>query len=373
MSGPDVPLTIVGGGIAGTAAAIALGRRGLAPLLLVGEAREETQGGDPLVVLTGTAIAAAGTLGIQEAVRSASHHLPSRLGGSGEGAWLLPRSRLVAAMRDAATAMLDPGPPCTSVRQGRDHIELVLADGSRLTTSLLLGCDGAASMVRSSVFGTRRSPKDPRYEFWQGLLQEPDGQRVATGRWDGPGGSVKVEDAGDGRRVWTAVRRWPRRTDGSIVSGHDDARKLASETFAEFPDAVHELIWLTPESALARTVVCRRRPLGKWGTERLSLLGAAAYQVSPLTGMGTTLALEDGVVAAASIDLVGSCAAGLRTYESRRFERVLSLRRSGLALEVARLATHRRPGSTGRWRQLVESTAVRRMLVTSARPALDTA
>lgn len=168
---------IVGGGIGGLAAAIALGRAGHRVVVLERTARLDSAGAG--IMLFANAMRALDRLGVGDAVRasgapaehsailtSSGHQLLVLPSDPLEGAVAIRRSDLQTALHDAAQNVRLAA-VITSVELAGEGATAKLEDGTEEQGDLLIGADGVRSLVRAAV-----APAQPRYAgytAWRGI------------------------------------------------------------------------------------------------------------------------------------------------------------------------------------------------------------
>ena len=193
-------------------------------------------------------------------------------------------------------------------------------DGSTTEADLVVGADGARSVVRRWMLGY----DDALYSGCSGfrgivpmekLPSLPD--PTALQFWIGPGGHLLHYPMGNGHINFLLVERhptpWPRRDWVMRATEGEQLRR-----FGGWHPAVVETITATPISD--RWGLFHRPPLGRWTRGRVTLLGDAAHQLAPHHGQGANQSVEDAVVLAACLGEAGSGALNdaLERYEKLR-------------------------------------------------------
>jgi 2-polyprenyl-6-methoxyphenol hydroxylase-like FAD-dependent oxidoreductase len=358
-------LLVVGGGVAGSAVALAARRADLEAVVLERRDRLDPQEGS-WITLAPNGLDALDRLGVLDAARGIGHHgrtnrmfgATGRLLGEvplgtpladGTVALTMKRSAIATLLADEAVAAgveLRLGSVVDDVvDRGRDGVEVRLGGGDTVTGDLVVGADGVRSRVRTLVdpaapsarylgltnFGglTRATPVASRLapEAWHFVF----GHRCFTGAFPLPGGDV----------VWFA--NVPRPEIGREERGSTSASRW-SQWLAGLtePDAgpMTELVTTgVLELAGDNTYDLARVPT--WRGPATVLVGDAVHAPSPSSGQGAAMALEDAVVLVGA--LVEHGLDGPARYEAARRRRVEGIVRAG-----ARTSSAKVPGPVGR-------------------------
>jgi 2-polyprenyl-6-methoxyphenol hydroxylase-like FAD-dependent oxidoreductase len=197
-------------------------------------------------------------------------------------------------------------------------------DGREARGALLVGADGLRSVVRAQLH-----PGEPLryagYPCWRGLVRSFEHPALPRGllrETQGPGARFGVGYVQEELVYWWATANWP---EGQPVPGGDKA--FLQETFRTAHAPIPELIAATDEADLLRSDLQDRLPLARWGEGRVTLLGDAAHPMMPNMGQGACSAIEDAAVLAATLEGAEDLERGLRRYEARRQERTAWLQR----------------------------------------------
>jgi salicylate hydroxylase len=334
-------VAIVGAGIGGLTAALALRRRGIEAVVYEQSARLGEIGAG--LNLSPNALKAFRALGIEpeivavgyqddyQAIRSwRSGRIISRQRRSGEIAARFGASFLTIHRADLANALLRSVPEdavrlgavCTGVEAGAASAVARFADGSAVEADVVVGADGIRSAVRTSLFGAD-APRFTGCVCWRGLVPVdalPKGSKATDmTAWWGPHGHVVHYLVRKGELVnfvahydseaWTE-ESWTRECD----------RAELMTTYARWNDSLLRLF--KSSERYYKWALYDRDPLDRWGEGRATLLGDAAHPMLPYLGQGACMAIEDGCILADRIARTpDDLTAALRDYERARMPR----------------------------------------------------
>lgn len=304
----DTSVTIAGGGVAGLAAAAALGQAG-ARVSLYERAPAITEVG------AGLQISPNGTRALR--ALGLDGHL-SKVAVASKG------TRLIDAMSNRAILEIEASDGAMFVHRARliEVLTLGATDaGTRLVTGhelvaeaaegdLVLGADGIRSAFRS-MLNPGAAPRYSGQVAWRTVIHDPDAPPVAE-VYMGPGrhlvtyplaGGLRNIVACEDRSDWTA--------EGWAI---EDRPMNLRAAFARFPD--HVQAWLTQVHNVYLWGLFLHPVAERWTDGRVVLLGDAAHPTLPYLAQGANLALEDAVV------LVRAVAVGeLEGYQAHRRQR----------------------------------------------------
>lgn len=206
----------------------------------------------------------------------------------------------------------------TGFEQSPRRVVARLADGSEEQGDILIGADGIRSVVRQQLHG----PAEPHYSgitAWRAICDFTSPQ-VAVGEmciyW-GPGARILHYHVSGQRLYWLSlVKSPPRQRDPEGAS-----KAAVSAHYLGWPRHVQEMLAATEEAAILRTDIVDRDPLRRWGQDRVTLLGDAAHPMYPDMAQGAGQAIEDAVSLAAALRDAADPVAALRDYEQRRIRR----------------------------------------------------
>lgn len=348
---PQRAATIVGGGIGGLAAAIALHRRGWRVEVLE-RAPEFTEIGAG-ISLWPNALRALDALGLADTVRALGAIEAAGGVRDRKGRWLtrtdnaeltrrfghpllvLHRADLLRALAEALPAdSLRPDSEVTEVRDD-DHGPVVEHPGGESRPDLVIGADGLRSAVRGALWPRAAGPRYAGYSAWRMVtepLADPPAEGAAT--W-GRGERFGYTALPGGRMYCFATASLPAGTTGDS-SEHDELLRR----FGSWPDPIPRLLAAVPPDAVLRHDLYDLPPLPSFVRGRVALLGDAAHAMTPNLGQGACQALEDAVTLAHCLDSApDDMAAALHSYDLLRRPRTQAItRRSARLGDMGQLA-----------------------------------
>lgn len=242
---------------------------------------------------------------------------------TGQRPYPVARADLQQLMMDAVgSAHIHLGKQLTDVSETDGIVTAVFADGSSDTADLLIGADGARSLVRDYVTepsGIRPERTYSGYVNYNGLVTA-DERIGPLDQW--------TTYVGDGKRcavMPVAGDRFYFFVDVPGPSGVVEDRMAALEdAFGSWgaPGVRALLDGIDPDESLNRVEIWDIDPFDTWVRGRVAILGDAAHNTAPDIGQGACSALEDsfalGIVFATSTLGVED---SLKRYERIRTER----------------------------------------------------
>ena len=351
---------IVGAGIGGLAAGVALRRAGWQVRIYERAATPRELGFALALAPTAmralerlglaTTIGAAGVRGTSFEVRHTDGRLMRRFSVQPGGAPVIAlRTALHGALLDAAGGdALRLGCAAVDVSQRADAVTVILEDGRTDTGDVLIGADGVASAIRRRLHPGEPPPSPSGFHGLRG---------IANGVAAHLGDLAAVGYLGDGVEAATAradadtIYWYLSLLSADVARGPRDPRALLDGVSAHFDPRFRAIVAATDPANMRLDELFMRRPLSRWGEGRVTLLGDAAHPVMPHTGQGAALALEDAVALGDALS-TGAGADRLRDYERARARRTRRL--IAIGPRIARMTTTR-----SRIRQAIRTAIVR--------------
>ncbi len=338
-------ISIVGGGIGGLSAALALQHFGYR--VSVFEQTRELREIGAGVVITPNAMHALNFLGVGERISKAAgpteayliRHFQTgevikiRANGTdyverfGATYHQVHRADLHAAL---AAAIVQNDPDCVflnhcfeTLTQNSEHVAATFTNGKTYTSDVLVGCDGGTSKVRACAFGDEVVNYTGQVAF-----------RALVPMANLPPGVMKIPYAmfvGLNRAVLhyplrhrtimnvIAMAREPKwQEEGwAIPATIEELARLHSDFH---PDALALMHAISP-GTLFKWGLRDREPLQQYTKGRVTMLGDAAHPMTPFLGQGACVAIEDAMVLGRAFAAASTFTEAFSTYENTRKER----------------------------------------------------
>jgi len=210
---------------------------------------------------------------------------------------------------------------CIGLTQNADSVTIAFERGDPAIAPLVIGADGVQSRVRLAVFGADR-PEFTGIVAWRVLVPRervPNGIKLNVGtNWVGPGGHCVHYPVRGGallnfvglleRDDWR-VESWT--VQGSADEFCNDFRNWHPDIHATIRSGDTPYKW----------ALFARPPMPSWTEGRVTLLGDACHSMLPMMAQGAVMALEDGLVLGRCVKKYGVTPEALQRYEAVRRER----------------------------------------------------
>jgi salicylate hydroxylase len=343
-------MAIVGGGLAGLAAANALAHFGIeAEVFETAPALGEIGAAVNVAPNATRALVAIGLGEKIAAVANSSPGIYTRNMQTGEFIEFNDRRKNAARygapyytfhradLLNALASGLDPrlihlGHRLVGLEERSESVVLAFANGAKVEAEFVIGADGVRSVIRHALYG-QDYPTYSGQMVWRALLNGSEVPREVlepTGhiQWVGPGCHLLAYYI-RGEELVNIVTQED--TDKWVEEGWS-TRGDPDEMRASFPDPEPRL-----EKLLSVVTQCSKwglftRPLTEnWGRGRIQLIGDAAHAMLPNAGQGACQAFEDAYILARCLDGSGDPIVAFEKFRRIRIPRVHAVQRLSLA------------------------------------------
>jgi 2-polyprenyl-6-methoxyphenol hydroxylase-like FAD-dependent oxidoreductase len=346
---------IVGAGIAGMSATIALRRTGAAVDLIDIEPDWTVVGAG--LTITGPTLRALRQLGVYDEVAAQGYvgegirvcavdgtHLrdiptpmPPQAGVRGSGGIGRPVLYRILSARVLASGVRPRfGMSVTRIAQDAAGVDVTFSDGTTGRYDMVIGADGIYSRTRRQVFPGAPQPQYTGQSVWRMFVPRPPGVEC---RHYFLGGEVKVgwTPVSATQMYLFAVERTPRR----VRAPHELPGALAGllKPYGGHVRTFRESIGEDSEIAY-RPLESFRLP-GPWYRGRVMLVGDAAHPTTPQLASGAGIAVEDALVLAEELARHRDVAATFAAFSARHEQRCRFVVDS--SIEIGRLEQQQAP------------------------------
>ncbi|MEJ8801093.1 FAD-dependent monooxygenase [Pontibacter sp. H249] len=344
---------VVGGGIGGLCAAIALQKAGIETTVY--EAAPKFRGLGAGVGLAANAMQGLARLGVADDVVARGKQLEALVIFDEHGRVISnmdtrPLSSKYginnfvihrADLHEVLLGHLKPdsvvlGKRCEEVTQEGEQVKVLFTDGSTVTADLLVAADGISSVVRQQLV-PQSIPRYAGYTCWRAVIDNPGieiNKMISAETW-APEGRVGIAPLQGDKIYWYACINAPQRD--------EKMRRMTPEKLACHFENVHSPVEMVLASTAPEQIIWNDiadlKPLKHFVYGRTVLLGDAAHATTPNMGQGACQAIEDAVVLAQCLQQEPDLTKALRKYERRRVSRTAKV------IELSR-----RLGEVAHWR-----------------------
>lgn len=215
--------------------------------------------------------------------------------------------------------------------QDEDGVDVVFSDGSEGRYDFVIGADGLSSKMRKLLFPEAPKPKFTGQACWRVLFDRPDsftrcnmymGEKVKAG----------FNPCAPDKMYMFVLEHVP----GNPWREEDELVSILQDLMDDMEGAPADLIATVKSGS---EIVYR--PLetiiidGDWYKGRVLLIGDAAHATTPHLGSGAGMAVEDAIVLVEELEKAETLAAALKAFMARRLDRAKAV--VGNSLKIGEL------------------------------------
>jgi len=241
---------------------------------------------------------------------------------------MLHRAHLIEALRAGFDGAVHLGHELADVAQVGERVRATFANGVTAEGDVLVGADGIRSAVRSRIF-PGAEPVYVKYSGLRAVVACPASVTQTSESW-GRGARFGLIPLADGRLYWFAAWNAPE----GLVLSPVERRERALRTFRGWHAPIEDVIRATDPNAILFDDVRELVGLPTWALGRVALLGDAAHAMTPNLGQGGCAAIEDAYVLTRCLVEETTVEDALDRYVRLRRPRVTSIVRDSHAFGV---------------------------------------
>ncbi|WP_177765836.1 FAD-dependent monooxygenase [Flavobacterium sp. I3-2] len=201
--------------------------------------------------------------------------------------------------------------------QKSELLKLTFEDNSTIESDIVIGADGIKSVVRNQLF-EKSTLRDSKQICWRGICETHLPQKYhneLNEAW-GKGkrfGFVKISDK---EVYWYALANSKNLEPNNI--------NLA-DYFSEFHVDIINIISVTNKEKIIVSDVFDLKPIDKWQSKNICLVGDAAHATTPNLGQGACQAIEDAYVLGELLSKNIPIGNAFKKYENIRRKKALAI------------------------------------------------
>ncbi|MGH3624786.1 MAG: FAD-dependent oxidoreductase [Sciscionella sp.] len=334
-------VVVVGGGIAGTVAALALRTAGIAVTVI--EARPKDHGGGAVVRLNPNGMDALRAIGAHQPVISVSFPLvrseffsPSgervryRLAADPASERGLPRvlawPRLSQVLHDEAVstgAVFRHDARVVNAEETAGGVRAVLGNGDSVEGDVLIGADGVRSTIRPLVDSHAPAPQHLGTRTVYGYTPHPPCEPPPPEVLRAYGGKyffAITRNSFTGGCFWFTSLPAPEPAPNGETAEIEQWRQSLLQVFGNGYSPAAPIVEHADRILAFDDYASPHLP--RWHTDRMIVIGDAAHVAPPASEQGAAMAIEDGVVLAQCLRDAPTTSQALAAFEQLRRERV---------------------------------------------------
>lgn len=175
--------------------------------------------------------------------------------------------------------------------QSHGHARVSFTNGSRVSADLILGADGRMhSVARQYVTGSK-TPIYQGFVNWIGVAQSTSAmvEGITIDDYWGIGERFGLVAVTPHKIYWAAAKA----VDIADASAQQESKSTIEKMFEHWAEPIGRIIRATPDDAMRKISVHDLDPISVWHRDNVLLIGDAAHAPLPTSGQGACQALED--------------------------------------------------------------------------------
>jgi 2-polyprenyl-6-methoxyphenol hydroxylase-like FAD-dependent oxidoreductase len=232
----------------------------------------------------------------------------------------------------ASGATVRLGITATKIDDRGDHVSVEFSDGSSADFALVVGADGIYSQTRAALFADAPKPEFTGQAVWRYNLPRPEGMDSLQA-YNGPMGIGLVPISGNLMYIFVTTPE----PDNPWYPKENLAASMR-EKMAQCSPAIRALAeQITDNDGVVYRPLEALMVHGPWHKGRVVLLGDALHATTPHLGQGAGMAIEDAIVLAEELAKTDTPEAAFTAYRDRRYDRCRYIVEQSLAICMGQL------------------------------------
>ncbi|AWV97092.1 FAD-dependent monooxygenase [Arcticibacterium luteifluviistationis] len=204
-----------------------------------------------------------------------------------------------------------------ALRQSESGIELDFEDGTSHKSSVLIAADGIHSIIRKSIFDDT-SIRIAKQICWRGVTKKielPKKYQTELNEAWGKGKRFGFVAISKNEFYWYALANYKE-------NFQEEFQNIdLAEYYANFHPIVSEIINSTPKENILTNEISDLNPIPNWYEKNICLLGDSAHATTPNLGQGACQAIESSLVLAHCLTKHKSPEKAFKEFEERRIKK----------------------------------------------------
>lgn len=326
-------ITIIGAGIGGLTTGIALRQKGFQVEIFESFSAMKRLGAG--IVLANNAMKVYERLGLAEQIYQASNHI-SKLKLVDENLKALTQIHLQSfekklgvhysaihrgnlqniLLKHFPTKDLHLGKRLKHLIEFDQEIQLHFEDGSSHKTNILIGADGINSIIRKHFF-PKSKIRNAGQVCWRGVAKINLPQKFnheINESW-GKGTRFGIVPLADGEVYWFALANY------KSDFHHEFKDANLENIFSDYHPLIPKIIRATPPKNIIINEINDLKPLKKWYTNNICLIGDAAHATTPNMGQGACQSIEDALALSICLEKEKDIEAAFALFQKLRLSK----------------------------------------------------
>lgn len=216
------------------------------------------------------------------------------------------------------------GHAVTEIKEADTEVHVTFDDGTVRTYDFVIGADGAHSIVRKTLFPDSKAEPLGNTFLWSWVpKKDVEALPPRPTLYFGDDANLGVLDMKDPERAvafcWFTKETLDKNADHAAWN---DYLKQHFSSFAGTVPSIMEAIYNQQDRFVHSDYQVK---LETWHKGRVGLIGDAAHALSILTGLGSSLALEDGVFLGETFNKTDDLANAFQNFESTQRSRTIDV------------------------------------------------